>query len=283
MLDLVICAIIKNEADYIFEWLSFHAWLGVRHFYLYDNNSTDNTRAVIESWPHQSRITVIDWPFVPGQNVAYQHMIYTHARSDSWCAFIDCDEFICPQGSTTLQDAFDWFEPRCNAFYMHWLMFGSSHQIEARDGLVTERFTRRSYNSFPPNGIGKTIVRLSHATRPMTAHIIQSRGRLINDNEEEIDQFGGGIHSSMTHKLLALNHYFTKSLNEWVKRRGSGRADMHPDSPEFKRNEEEFRRHDQNVVEDLTAFRMTQRMKPIYYPWRDEPEPDRALRSWRIQ
>jgi hypothetical protein len=51
MIDLVICAIIKNEADYIYEWLSYHAFLGISHFYLYDNNSMDNTRAVIASWP----------------------------------------------------------------------------------------------------------------------------------------------------------------------------------------------------------------------------------------
>ena len=42
----VVCAV-KNEADDLLEWLHFHRLAGVDHFYLYDNESTDETRTVI--------------------------------------------------------------------------------------------------------------------------------------------------------------------------------------------------------------------------------------------
>jgi len=36
-----LCAILKNEADYIEEWLAFHILQGVSRVILYDNNSSD--------------------------------------------------------------------------------------------------------------------------------------------------------------------------------------------------------------------------------------------------
>jgi hypothetical protein len=42
-LKVGVCAIMKNEADYVEEWLAFHVLQGVSHAVLYDNNSTDDT------------------------------------------------------------------------------------------------------------------------------------------------------------------------------------------------------------------------------------------------
>ncbi len=264
--NLAICAIFKNEADYLYEWLSFHAFVGVQHFYLYNNNSTDSSLDVIASWPFRDRVTVIDWPDIPGQISAYRHMIATRRDAATWCAFIDCDEFLCPQSGASLGEALDRFAPRCSALYAHWLMFGSSGEIEHRPGLVTERFTRRAYDSFGPNQIGKSIIKLAEATEVGFCHMIRTRGTMLNDAGETIDQMGSGAHTGYSHRFLAVNHYFTKSRAEWRRRRAAGKADTPSDSPDFFRAEEEFHRHDQNVHLDLTAFRIAQCMKPIYYP-----------------
>ena len=38
---------IKNEAAAIVEWLEYHhSLMGIAHFYIYDNNSTDGVRKV---------------------------------------------------------------------------------------------------------------------------------------------------------------------------------------------------------------------------------------------
>ena len=36
------CAIFQNEAPYLKEWIEYHRLIGVEHFYLYNNGSTDN-------------------------------------------------------------------------------------------------------------------------------------------------------------------------------------------------------------------------------------------------
>lgn len=265
MATFVVCAIFKDEAEYLYEWLSFHNYIGVQHFYLYNNNSTDRSLDVIRSWPFQDRVTVIDWPAIPGQVSAYRHMIENHRDAAEWCAFIDCDEFLCPQTEVPVGAVLDMFTEQCTGLYVHWLMFGSSGQVEKRPGLVTERFTRRGYDSFPPNHIGKSVVKLRDVTEAGFCHMIRTKGRMINDSGDEIAQMGNGIHTGFSHRLIALNHYYTKSFAEWRERRAKGKADKAVDAPDFKRSDGEFYQHDQNVFEDLKAFQITQRMKPFYY------------------
>ncbi|MBR0260666.1 MAG: glycosyltransferase family 2 protein [Selenomonadaceae bacterium] len=49
--DLAIVAILKNEGRYLKEWLDYHLSAGVDHFYLYDNDSTDNQAGLaIKIW-----------------------------------------------------------------------------------------------------------------------------------------------------------------------------------------------------------------------------------------
>jgi hypothetical protein len=263
---VAICAIFKNEAAYLYEWLSFHAFLGVTKFFLYNNNSTDDSVAVIRSWPGPQDVYVIDWPMIPGQNAAYADMIARHRDAADWCAFIDCDEFLCPQTGLSLPETLDLIDPSASGLYVHWRMFGSSGQTEQHAGLVTERFTRRAYDSFGPNNIGKSVVRLGLATTAGFCHIVQTNGRMINDSGDEIDQHGNGIHHRSSHKLLALHHYYTKTMEEWRRRRSMGKADKAPDAADFVRTEKDFHLHDQNVVQDVTALRISQRMKPLFYP-----------------
>ena len=44
--ELAIVAIVKDEAHYLKEWLDYHLAAGVDHFFIYDNDSKDDTREV---------------------------------------------------------------------------------------------------------------------------------------------------------------------------------------------------------------------------------------------
>ena len=47
---LALCAIFRDEALYLEEWLQFHHIHGVEHFYLYDNGSADDPLGVLDPW-----------------------------------------------------------------------------------------------------------------------------------------------------------------------------------------------------------------------------------------
>jgi hypothetical protein len=38
-MKIAICLIIKDENEYLQEWMDYHRKVGVSHFYIYDNNS----------------------------------------------------------------------------------------------------------------------------------------------------------------------------------------------------------------------------------------------------
>ena len=52
--------IFKDEAPYLEEWIEFHLMLGVDHFYLYQNNSTDNYQEVLKPYIKDEKLTLID-------------------------------------------------------------------------------------------------------------------------------------------------------------------------------------------------------------------------------
>ena len=47
---LAVVAIAKNEGDYIEEWINFYVKQGVSHFFIYDNDSTDNMHEVLKPY-----------------------------------------------------------------------------------------------------------------------------------------------------------------------------------------------------------------------------------------
>ena len=54
-----VCAIFKNEAPYLKEWIEFNHLVGVEHFYMYNNNSEDDYLAVINPYIEKSWITLV--------------------------------------------------------------------------------------------------------------------------------------------------------------------------------------------------------------------------------
>ena len=262
---LAVCAIARNEGRYIYEWLSFNHFVGVERFVIFNNNSTDNMVEEIRRWPRADCVTVIDWSPVPGQLAAYSHMLGKYRDLAEWCAFIDCDEFICPRSSLSVPDVLRSLSPLCNGVFLHWLMFGSSGLMNYEPKPITQRFVKRGYDDFGPNNVGKTIVRLSAAIEIAGPHIIRCEGRLINDSNDLVNQDCHGIHTSSSHRYLALNHYYTKSVEEWHWRRSLGKADKTSADPDFRRNERDFELHDVNDITDLTASDMMQQVLARYY------------------
>src|ERR1700677_829122 len=54
-----VCAIFKNEATYLREWLEYNLLIGVDHIYLYNNGSTDDSLIVLEPYVKNGTVTVI--------------------------------------------------------------------------------------------------------------------------------------------------------------------------------------------------------------------------------
>lgn len=59
--ELVMAAMFKDEAPYLREWILYHRMVGVEHFWLYNNDSTDNWSEVLAPFIDEGLVDVIPW------------------------------------------------------------------------------------------------------------------------------------------------------------------------------------------------------------------------------
>ena len=106
---LSVCAIFKNEAKYLKEWIEYHLLVGVDHFYLYNIDSTDQFMPVLAPYLEKKLITLVDWhDFIGEQDEAntfkwalgtqipaYENASHFRAiRETKWLVNLDTDEFL---------------------------------------------------------------------------------------------------------------------------------------------------------------------------------------------
>lgn len=96
-----VCAIFKNEAPYLKEWIEFNHIVGVDHFFLYNNNSEDNYEEVVEPYVKSGLVTLVQWPKNQAQMECYNDCISKYSKMTQWLGFIDIDEFVIPIEKTT--------------------------------------------------------------------------------------------------------------------------------------------------------------------------------------
>lgn len=99
-----IACIIKNEGPYLREWLEYHKLIGVEHFYVYDNESSDNTKEVLQPYIDAGDVTYIYFPGRDRQDPAYCHATAHFGQETRWMAVVDLDEFIVLHEKDNLRD-----------------------------------------------------------------------------------------------------------------------------------------------------------------------------------
>ncbi|MFV3126358.1 glycosyltransferase family 92 protein [Niveispirillum sp. KHB5.9] len=253
-LTLAVCAILKNEGPYLLEWIAHHRLVGVEHFVLFDNGSTDETGPLLSGLARAGIVDYIPWPDIP-HNVAAQRPAYMAglarlAERCRWVAFIDGDEFLNPLRGEDLKSILADHDMAAG-LVVPWRLYGSNGRMEREDDLVTRRFTRRAAADHPLNRSVKTIVQARlvaapdiHTPRLTAGSLVDEGGRLAGS------QGHPDRHAVPDAARLVINHYFTKSRAEWIGKRNRGCATEPVGSVSRVRPDDHFTVHDLNDVED---------------------------------
>lgn len=146
------CVMYKNEADFITEWLDYHILIGVEHFYVYNNLSTDNHKDVLKPYVDRNLITyhdydvdiskICDFTFWRNDQYPYTHCINNYKHESEWCAFIDMDEFIHIRNNSSIGAMMDKYRGH-GGLAINWLMFGPSGHYFEPGGSVIQNYTLR--------------------------------------------------------------------------------------------------------------------------------------------
>lgn len=221
-MDIIICSLIKNEHNYLKEWIDYHLSIGFTKIYLFEDYGSTSHKDITDNYDNVILQTLKEYGIEYSTNLCmnqestYNKFSKNLENKNIWCAFIDVDEFV------TLDKEYNNIQEICKIYnqekgiFLNWKQYGSSGNIYYENKPVRERFTKTcdiytndewcacksfvNFNNIDLNNIQK----IGH-------HIWIGLKNTIGTEE-----FGESI--NYKYKTIWLNHYFTKSWEEWCNR-----------------------------------------------------------------
>ena len=241
---LSVCAIAKNEGSYFKEWIDWHFNHGVDKFYIYDNESTDDTKNILEPYIKSG---VVDYKYWPGhrmQLAAYDDCLENNRFASRWIAFIDLDEFIVPVKDRSIPKFLSRFESFA-AVEINWLIYGSGGRKTKTPGTVMDRFKFHSNPSHYLNRHVKSIVNPRrvftmigcHEAAKISGYIADSHRQPVKTNFREREP---------QQDIIRINHYAVRSYEEFIEKQARGRAS----GTQKTVKDEYFNQYDLNDIEE---------------------------------
>ncbi len=235
---LAVCAIFRDEAPYLEEWLTFHRGVGVERFFLYNDRSTDGYGSVLAPWIASGIVELQDW-HEQNQVAAYNDCLARHGVDVTWIAFLDLDEFLYSPTGKPVPEILERYE-NAAAIFVYWSLFGSGGLTAMPSAPVLSSYLRCQalekaiHDDFDhgmpgtPDHItawsrdGKSVVRAAWVD-VMNNHQPSriSAGRVVDENGRDMPKAARERRTSrqpFTYSLLRINHYWSKSLEELTRR-----------------------------------------------------------------
>ena len=245
----VIFCIAKLEYRYIEEFCKYHLSIGFDRIYIYDNEDEPTYGNLLK---HIDNLYIIHYPGKSKQydslecftNNLMWHDNITHVIN------IDCDEFIVLKHHNNIKDFInDYIKDDCAGIGINWRFFGDSGRQHYSDEPLMTRFTlceERGDHHI------KTLFNKEHFVSFQGMHCITvkdgyhikcTNGSIINGPWNENIDIG----------VIQINHYKTKTLEEFMYIRQRGFADSYviENSEQIVNS---FNVHNKNEVQDLTAY-----------------------------
>jgi hypothetical protein len=225
---LSLCALYKDHADYLREWIEFHRIVGVERFFLYDNESTDDHEHVLAPYVERGIVEVHHWKSPPSVERgvpwavidAFTDSVRRHREDSRWIGFIDIDEFLFSPAGRPLPEVLAEFE-QFPGVEVSRFDFGPSGHEEKPHGLVIESYVQRRHYESPKKDWEhvKSIVDPARTDRAFNAHgFFYTEGCSVREDAEPAPQDPPGRRYFPQGQILRVNHYITKSKAEYERK-----------------------------------------------------------------
>lgn len=225
---LVVGSMFKNEAPWLKEWIEYYKILGVEHFYLYNNESSDNYQEVLDPYIQAGIVDLISWdstsshigkqdtgnwaPYTPYQFGAFDDCIKRTNGVAQFVGFFDIDEFLVPAGGKqSLDNLLNNTSMKIGTLRFYLTYFGNSFISEMpEDSLIIDELVLRSSLDKNYNSWTKCIHR---------PEAVLAAGQHFSTLKKGYDsQF-------VDRNTCRINHYWMKDLKTFAKKRPNSDLD----------------------------------------------------------
>lgn len=210
----------KDEAHWLVEWLEYHKMMGADHFFLYNNDGSDNFQEVLEPYIRRGEVDLIPWntgeaPWIwPGttspswsgyQITAFNDAVRRSLGQATWLMVMDVDEYIYPRdGVESFTKLLHNADPNIGSMSFLWQCFGTSFVNKIPHGkLLIETLVRRGPDYLRDNVYGKCIYRPEAV---LMLHIHD--GHLLEHYQHQV----------VDRSVVRLNHYITRDRAACMKK-----------------------------------------------------------------
>lgn len=220
-----ICCIVKNEHNYIVEWVEHYLNLGFDSIYVFEDFGSNSHKDVLNKYINAGSVILI-----PLENNTYgitkgncisgnqtQGQVYkffqNYCRENNiadWVGFFDVDEFLQFQDGYDLDKVLNEFADY-NGILVSWVLYGANGHIKKPIGNVVDNYTKHVPLNVHLDGIRfshKTLLNVHKKSNMVTIH--EWTGCVCTDLM--------GDFNHVCYDKLYLSHYFTKSFEEYCER-----------------------------------------------------------------
>lgn len=216
-----ICTVFKNDSRFLKEWIEYHRLVGVDHFWLYNNDSSDNYKEVLAPYIYSGLVELIDWPSssqIPDNVWHYTYIVQTGAFNDAiqrsrentkWLAIIDSDEFLVPVKENSILDTMEKYFPHVSGLCVNWQMYGTSNIKEIQSNeLMIEKLIYKAPVNFEKNFLYKSIVKPKEVISCSNPHFMNYTypHYHVNANGDRMHIENPGVYIDK----IRINHYWTR-------------------------------------------------------------------------
>ena len=240
MYDFCICAVFKNEAHILEEWLLHYIYRGVNHFYLINDNSSDDYKYIIDKYAKY--ITLYHNDIMTnevGRQIQIYNKYFKNILSESkWFAILDLDEFLYSPESMKLVDIIEKYN-EFSQIRINWLHFGSNDHYYQPNSVVEGFLKRAQIDDTKPYFSYKTVFKGNSLIEfNIHSHICQGKDIYLKYNEDSVPN-------------LVINHYSIQSLDFFLRIKAT-RGDINNwfDHVKLQRNLDFFKGYDINNIYD---------------------------------
>ena len=233
-MKVLLCTIVKNEENYLDEFINYYKELGFANIVLYDNSDTKQVF-------YNNDFVKVDYSFVNKKKCqldCYSKCYCDYKNDYDWIAFFDVDEFLMLNNKyANINDYLsDHIFDNYDTIKLNWKCYGDNDIEKCTSYQLKNRFV----NPLPidiklpriewgQNNHIKSIVRCKPSINLIWLHT-HCPSNILNSCDCEGNRINKNIpFNNINYKNAWINHYITKTINEYIQKIDRGYADIYLD------------------------------------------------------